>query len=80
MKTFRIIVVLLAAFFAVNPIGLAQDASTQGTEFWVSFMSNGHKYHSAAPEGNWVLTQVLISGKRESLMMSPMWTALPSKY
>ena len=28
-------------------------------------MSNGHKYHSAAPEGNWVLTQVLISGKRE---------------
>ena len=65
MKTFRIIVVLLAAFFAVNPIGLAQDASTQGTEFWVSFMSNGHKYHSAAPEGNWVLTQVLISGKRE---------------
>ena len=42
----------------------AQEASTQGTEFWVSYMTNGHKYHPSSPnEGNWILTQVLISSK-----------------
>ena len=66
MKNFRTIVLLLAAFFAVNLVGLAQDTSTQGTEFWVSFMTNGHKYHPSAPNGgNWILTQVLLSAKSD---------------
>ena len=66
MKNFRTIVSLLAAFFAVNLVGLAQDTSTQGTEFWVSFMTNGHKYHPSAPNGgNWILTQVLLSAKSD---------------
>ena len=65
MKNFRTLVLLLAAFFALAAIGLAQDTSTQGTEFWVSFMTNGHRYHPSAPnEGNWILTQVLLSAKR----------------
>ena len=66
MKSFRTIFSLLAAFFAVNLAGFAQDTSTQGTEFWVSFMTNGHKYHPSAPNsGNWILTQVLLSAKSD---------------
>ena len=40
----------------------AQDTSTQGKEFWLSFMHNGFREH---PEGGWVINQVLISAKRD---------------
>ena len=66
MKHFGRILTLIAACILSVSVAFAQDASTQGTEFWVSFMSNGHKYHREAPNnGNWILTQVLISGKRD---------------
>lgn len=66
MKHFTTTFLMIAALFSATSSLFAQDASTQGTEFWVSFMSNGHKYHTNAPNnGNWILTQVLISGKRD---------------
>lgn len=42
----------------------AQDISTQGKEFWLSYMHNGFKEHDASI-GHWVKTQVLISAKRD---------------
>lgn len=35
--------------------------STQGTEFWLSFMTNGYQFH---PEGGWVKNQVMVSAQR----------------
>ena len=43
------------------PTTFAQNTSTQGKEFWLSFMHNGFKDHIT---GGWVTTQVLISAKR----------------
>ena len=40
---------------------MAQDISTQGTEFWVSFMGNGYKDHP--DQGTWLRIQLLISAK-----------------
>ena len=65
MKQIKFTILILAVLFSAISPSFAQDASTQGTEFWVSFMSNGHKYHPQAPnDGNWILTQLLISAKR----------------
>jgi len=66
MKHFYFALLLSAVLFSAATPAFAQDTSTQGTEFWVSFMSNGHKHHTAAPNnGNWILTQLLISAKRD---------------
>ena len=43
------------------PSAFAQNTSTQGKEFWLSYMHNGFKDHDY---GGWVTTQVLISAKR----------------
>ena len=40
---------------------IGQNTSTQGKEFWLSFMHNGFRDHTS---GGWVTTQVLISAKR----------------
>lgn len=66
MKHFTAILLMIAVLFSASSSIFAQSTSTQGTEFWVSFMSNGHKYHPSAPNnGNWILTQLLISSKRD---------------
>ena len=66
MKQTKFTILIAAVLFFVTSASFAQSTSTQGTEFWVSFMTNGHKYHNAAPNGgDWILTQVLISGKRD---------------
>ena len=66
MKQSKFTILIFAVLFSITSATFAQNASTQGTEFWVSFMTNGHKYHSSAPNnGNWILTQLLISGKRD---------------
>lgn len=63
MKHLKLTILFLLLGWTVPT--LAQDASTQGTEFWVSFMTNGHKYHPSAPNnGNWILTQLLVSSER----------------
>ena len=41
---------------------MAQNTSTQGKEFWLSFMHNGFRDHT---DGGWVINQVLISAKRD---------------
>ena len=42
----------------------AQNTSTQGKEFWVSFMGNGYRTNSTQGEP-YIINQVLISGKRD---------------
>ena len=53
----------------------AQNTSTQGKEFWLTFMQNGFKEH---PDGGWVENQVLISAKRNctGIVSNPLtgWT------
>ena len=50
---------LLSFLLFIGISAFAQN-STQGTEFWFSFMHNGYKEN----EGTWVETQVMISAKR----------------
>ena len=65
MKRFRSTLLIIASLSLFLASAHAQEATTQGTEFWVSYMTNGHKYISNAPNnGNWILTQLLISAKR----------------
>ena len=59
-KWFTLSLVLLfisASLFAQN--------STQGMEFWFSYMENGYKYNA----GNWVDNTVMISAKRACSFM-----------
>ena len=49
---------LLVLLFIGNAL-FAQN-STQGKEFWLSFMRNGYQYNGT----NWVETQVMVSAKR----------------
>ena len=66
MKHSKFTILIFAVLFSIIPASFAQSTSTQGTEFWVSFMTNGHKYHTEAPYGgDWILTQVLVSGQRD---------------
>ena len=43
MKQLRILLVLFFACLFALPSAFSQDISTQGTEFWVSFIGNGFK-------------------------------------
>lgn len=61
--TKKTVITLLLITLAVSPIK-AQDISTQGKEFWLSYMHNGFKDHDQSI-GHWVKTQVLISAKRD---------------
>ena len=54
---------LLLLFSLAMPAALAQNTSTQGKEFWLSFMHNGFRDHTSG--GGWVINQVLISAKRD---------------
>lgn len=56
LKRLYILLVLLLSFVSVG----AQN-STQGTEFWLSFMMNGYRYNDGA---DWVSNGVMISAKR----------------
>ena len=66
MKQSKFTILIFAVLFSITSASFAQNISTQGTDFWVSFMTNGHKRHPGAPnDGNWILTQLLFSGKRD---------------
>ena len=60
MKRNKTILILLCLLSLALPV-FAQDISTQGTEFWVSFMGNGYR----TVNSSYIYTQVLISGKRD---------------
>lgn len=64
MKHVRNLLSLLFAGLIALPSAFSQDISTQGTEFWVSFMGNGYKTN-VTYENPWVIAQVLISSKRD---------------
>ena len=62
MKRLFIFIGFVFALGCSLPTASAQNTSTQGKEFWLTFMHNGFREH---PEGGWVTTQVLISAKRD---------------
>ena len=64
MKRNRIVVIVFLILCISFPSAWAQNTSTQGKEFWLSFMHNGFKDHT---QGGWVINQVLISAKRDCL-------------
>ena len=62
MKHIKSTILVFLAFCLFSPTVLAQNTSTQGKEFWLSFMHNGFRDHTNG--GGWVINQVLISAKR----------------
>ena len=62
MQPIRIILSLFVSCLFALPPSFSQSTSTQGKEFWLSFMHNGFRDH---PSGGWVINQVLISAKRD---------------
>lgn len=62
MKRFNTVLVICFLVVFCIPSMVAQNTSTQGKEFWLSFMHNGFRDH---PEGGWIINQVLISAKRD---------------
>jgi len=62
MKRFKILLLVVCIGFALPEFAFAQNTSTQGKEFWLTFMHNGYKEHQL---GGWVTNQVLISAKRD---------------
>ena len=65
MKRVRNIVSLIMMLALASQTALAQDATTQGKEFWLSFIGNGFKYHPDVPSQGWVRVQLLVSAKRD---------------
>ena len=69
MKQLRILLVLFFACLFALPSAFSQDISTQGTEFWVSFIGNGFKtrYDSwtGLPDFTWLRIQLIVSAKRD---------------
>ena len=62
MKPARALLLLFFAALVAFPASFAQSTSTQGKEFWLSFMHNGFRDHTS---GGWVINQVLISAKHD---------------
>ena len=62
MKHFKTFIIVCFIFCLCVPVSRAQNTSTQGKEFWLSFMHNGFKDHT---DGGWIINQVLISAKRD---------------
>ena len=61
MKAFKRNIILFLLFSCLVPGAFAQTASTQGKEFWVSFMGNGFRVHPNY--GSWLRIQLLVSAK-----------------
>ena len=69
MKRLRILLLSLFACLFALPTAFSQDVSTQGTEFWVSFLGNGFKTRfdtwSGEPDFTWLRIQLIVSAKRD---------------
>jgi len=64
MRRIRNILLLLLALTSATPSAFAQDPTTQGKEFWLSFPTNGYQYNSSYGE-EWLRVQLLVSAKRD---------------
>ena len=62
MKKFKAILLFAFALALISPTLRAQDISTQGKEFWVSYIGNSYKENTSDPNG-WIRIQLLISAK-----------------
>ena len=73
MKRSKAILLSLLFLVMLIPASHAQDLSTQGKEFWLSFISNGFKYHPNIPPSGWVRVQLMVSAKRscEGTILNP---------
>ena len=60
MSRIKTILVVILVTGLSMPL-FSQSSSTQGKEFWLSFMHNGYREHTS---GGWITNQVLISAKR----------------
>ena len=69
MKHIRILFSLFFVCLFALPSAFSQDISTQGTEFWVSFLGNGFKTRfdtwSGEPDFTWLRIQLIVSAKRD---------------
>ena len=69
MKPLRILALLLVFVCLGSPTSLAQNTSTQGKEFWVSFIGNGFKTRydnlTGTPLYTWLRIQLIVSAKRD---------------
>ena len=64
MKNLKRIILTLCLIGILIPEFHAQEVTTQGKEFWLSFIGNGFKYHPDVPSQGWVRVQLLVSAKR----------------
>lgn len=62
--TWKTLLLLLITLALATP-SFAQDATTQGKEFWLSFIANGFKYHPDVSSSGWVRVQLIVSAKRD---------------
>ena len=70
MKLFKtILLVVTCMCLALSHETQAQNASTQGKEFWVSFLGNGFKTrydaYTEQPQFTWLRIQLIVSAKRD---------------
>lgn len=67
MKHIRILLLLLFTTLITLPQAFPQEVSTQGKEFWVSFIGNGFKtrYDYFGDSFTWLRTQLIVSAKRD---------------
>ena len=69
MKLLRILLTSLFACLFALPTAFSQDVTTQGTEFWVSFIGNGFKTRfdplTGLPDFTWLRIQLIVSAKRD---------------
>ena len=71
MKPLKILVLLLALIYLGPTTVSAQNTSTQGKDFWVSFMGNGFKtryevdWYGNVTTTTWLRIQLIVSAKRD---------------
>ena len=71
MRHVRILISLIVLCNIALPVAYPQEITTQGTEFWVSFMGNGYKdryssmFFSWHYDFTWLRIQLIISAKRD---------------
>ena len=69
MKHLKAFVAAFLLFCLCVPAVVAQNTSTQGKDFWVSFMGNGFKTRydqwTGQPQFTWLRIQLIVSAKRD---------------